>query len=189
MNFRPFLFNTLKLSKYLLWLLLGLALLIGIIVLIYSVQVKSIPNGSVKHLGLRDKTQIQFDQSDIAHIDAKHPNDAYFALGYLHGRERTWQMEFNRRLASGSLSEILGEKTIAIDRFIKTIGIRHTARLQYEQFPSTTKLALEAYCAGINAGFADLGWALPIEFFLTNSQPAAWTPIDSVSWSLMMALD
>ena len=189
MNFRPFLFNTLKLSKYLLWLLLGLALLIGIIVLIYSVQVKSIPNGSVKHLGLRDKTQIQFDQSDIAQIDAKHPNDAYFALGYLHGRERTWQMEFNRRLASGSLSEILGEKTIAIDRFIKTIGIRHTARLQYEQFPSTTKLALEAYCAGINAGFADLGWALPIEFFLTNSQPAAWTPIDSVSWSLMMALD
>ncbi len=189
MNLQLILLNLLKILKYFLWLLLGLALLIGLIVLIYSVQVKSIPNGSVIHSSLRDKTLIQFDQSDIAHINAKYPNDAYFALGYLHSRERTWQMEFNRRLASGSLSEILGEKTIDIDRFIKTLGIRHAARLQYEQYPNATKLALEAYCAGINAGFTDLGWALPIEFFLTSSKPAPWSPIDSVSWSLMMALD
>ncbi len=189
MNTHPLSSTFLRLSKYLLYFVLAIGLLIGTVILIYAFGVQSIPNGTSFNEGLRDKTQIQFDQSDIAHINAKYPNDAYFALGYLHARERTWQMEFNRRLASGSLSEILGEKTIGIDRFIKTLGIRHVARIQYEEFPNSTKLVLEAYCAGINAGFKDLGWALPLEFFLTGTKPVAWTPVDSVSWSLMMALD
>ena len=189
MNFSSPLFFLLRLSKYFFWLVLAIGLLIGSLIAFYSFDVKSLPNGSFKSIYLRDKTSVVFDQSDVAHIQAKYPNDAYFALGYLHARERTWQMEFNRRLASGTLSEILGDKTIGIDRFMKTIGIRRAARAQYENLPSATKLALEAYCNGINAGFADLGWALPVEFFLTGSKPALWTPIDSVSWSLMMALD
>ncbi len=189
MKINPFTSLIFRLFKYLLWLTLFIVLVLGVVVLFYSFHAKSIPNGAFLHNDLRDKLTIQFDQSDVAHIQAKYPNDAYFALGYLHARERTWQMEFNRRLASGTLSEILGEKTIGIDRFIKTIGIRRAARVQYENLPSATKLALEGYCNGINAGFADLGWALPVEFFLTGSKPAPWTPIDSVSWSLMMALD
>jgi len=189
MKFSPLLHFFLRLGKYFFWLVLLAGLLIGGVLGVYSLNVKSLPNGSFKSSFLRDKTSIKFDQSDVAHVEANHPNDAYFALGYLHARERTWQMEFNRRLASGTLSEILGEKTIGIDRFMKTIGIRRAARAQYENLPSATKLALEAYCNGINAGFADLGWALPVEFFLTGSKPALWTPIDSVSWSLMMALD
>jgi penicillin G amidase len=189
MNFSSILFFCLRLSKYSLWLVLVIGLVIGSMAMFYSFNVKSIPNGSVKSVDLRDKTTIAFDQSDVAHIEAKYPNDAYFALGYLHARERTWQMEFNRRLASGTLSEILGEKTIDIDRFIKTLGIRKAARNQFENLPSSTKLALEAYSAGVNAGYVDLGWALPIEFWLTGSKPGLWTPVDSVSWTLMMALD
>jgi penicillin amidase len=189
MNFSSLLFLCIRLSKYFFWLFLAIGVLIGSLIALYSFDVESIPNGSFKSVYLRDKTSVVFDQSDVAHIQAKYANDAYFALGYLHARERTWQMEFNRRLASGTLSEILGEKTIGIDRFMKTIGIRRAARTQYENLPSATKLVLEAYCNGINAGFADLGWALPVEFFLTRSKPALWTPIDSVSWSLMMALD
>jgi penicillin amidase len=189
MKLSPALHTVFKIGKYFLWVVLLFAILLGSIIAFYAMDVKSIPNGSFSKHDLRDKTTIQFDQSDVAHIDAKYSNDAFFALGYLHGRERTWQMEFNRRLASGTLSEILGEKTVSIDRFIKTIGIRRAARIQYETMPATTKLAIEAYCNGINAGFADLGWALPLEFFLTGSKPAIWTPVDSVSWSLMMALD
>jgi len=189
MNFSSPLYILFRLSKYFLWLVLAIGLLICSLIAFYFFDVKSVPNGSFKSIYLRDKTTVIFDQSDVAHIQAKYPNDAYFALGYLHARERTWQMEFNRRLASGTLSEILGDKTIGIDRFMRTIGIRRAARAQYENLPSATKFAIEAYCNGINAGFADLGWALPVEFFLTGSKPALWTPIDSVSWSLMMALD
>ena len=189
MNFSSPFYIFFRLSKYFFWLVIAVGLLICFLIAFYFFDVKSVPNGSFKSIYLRDKTSVVFDQSDVAHIQARYPNDAYFALGYLHARERTWQMEFNRRLASGTLSEILGDKTIGIDRFMKTIGIRRAARAQYENLPSATKFAIEAYCNGVNAGFADLGWALPVEFFLTGSKPALWTPIDSVSWSLMMALD
>jgi penicillin G amidase len=189
MRLSPILYLTLRLGKYFLYLALLIGIILGAIFTFYSMDVKSLPNGSFINSHLRDKTSIVFDQSDVAHIEAKYPNDAYFALGYLHGRERPWQMEFNRRVASGTLSEILGEKTLGIDRFIRTLGIRNAARRQYESMPANTKLALEAYCNGINAGFADLGWALPPEFFLTGSKPAIWTPIDSVSWSIIFALD
>jgi penicillin amidase len=189
MNFFPILYFFLRIGKYFLGLALIVGLVLGSIIIFYSLDVKSVPNGSFTHSQLRDKTSIVFDQSDVAHIDARFANDAYFALGYLHGRERTWQMEFNRRLASGTLSEILGEKTVGIDRFIKTLGIRNAAREQYKTLPANTKLALEAYSEGVNAGFNDLGWALPIEFFLTESKPAIWTPIDSVSWIIMLGLD
>ena len=189
MKINPLLLIVFKASKYFLWLSIAISLTLGVIIFVYSMYAQSVPNGKFYNQNLRDHLTIKFDESDVAHIQAKYPNDAYFALGYLHARERTWQMEFNRRLASGTLSEVLGDKTVDIDRFIKTLGIRKAARLQYENLPSSTKLAIESYSNGVNAGYQDLGWALPLEFWLTGSKPALWTPIDTVSWSLMMALD
>jgi penicillin amidase len=138
---------------------------------------------------LSDNVAITFDESDIPHIQAKSSSDALFALGYLHASERSWQMEVNRRLASGRLSEILGKETLAIDRFIRTLGIKHTAEKQFDRYPIATKRLLQSYADGVNAGNAHLGWALPLEYFLTGSQPGHWSPSDSVAWMLMMALD
>lgn len=132
---------------------------------------------------------ISFDESDIPHIQAKSASDAIFALGYLHASERSWQMEINRRLASGRLSEILGKETLAIDRFIRTLGIKRAAEKQFDHYPIATKRLLQSYADGVNAGNAHLGWALPVEYFLTASKPGHWSPTDSVAWMLMMALD
>ncbi len=178
-----------KIFKYFFIILFVVSALVGVAFGFYLFNAKSSPHGKAIVSGLRDEVLITFDQSDIPHIEAKSSNDALFSLGYLHARERGWQLEFNRRLASGSLSEIIGEKTIRIDQFIRTLGIRTAARNQYELLPSETKLALEAYTNGINAGFADLGWALPAEFILLGTKPGLWTPIDSMSWMMMMALD
>ena len=46
------------------------------------------------------------------------------AVGYLQGRDRLWQMELYRRAASGRLSELLGEATVAIDQRFLTLGLR-----------------------------------------------------------------
>ncbi len=185
----PFLHIIKKIFNYFFVIFFVVLALVGLVSGFYLYSAKSSPYGKALVSGLRDEVLITFDQSDIPHIEAKSSNDALFSLGYLHARERGWQLEFNRRLASGSLSEIIGEKTIRVDQFIRTLGIRTAARNQYELLPSETKLALEAYSNGINAGFADLGWALPIEFFLLGIKPGLWTPIDSMSWMMMMALD
>lgn len=178
-----------KIMRGLLWTIGTLLGIFVVLALIYALSAKTNLSGNITNSKLAYPVKINFDNSDIPHIEARSNNDAWFAIGYLHAQERAWQLEFNRRLASGSLSEILGESTIGIDRFIRTIGIRRAAQEQYELLPSKTKLALEAYSNGVNAGFSDLGWALPLEFFLTGSKPGFWTPIDSLSWSMMMALD
>ena len=157
--------------------------------IVYLVSAQTNPSGKriIKTLG--NSVAISFDESDIPHIQAKSSSDALFALGYLHASERSWQMEINRRLSSGRLSEILGNETVAIDRFIRTLGIKHAAEKQFDRYPIATKRLLQSYADGVNAGNTHLGWALPVEYYLTGSKPGHWSPTDSVAWMLMMALD
>jgi penicillin amidase len=157
--------------------------------IIYLASAHTSPSGKRVIKSLGDSVSITFDESDIPHIQAKSSTDALFALGYLHASERSWQMEINRRLASGRLSEILGKETLAIDRFIRTLGIKHAAEKQFDRYPIATKRLLQSYADGVNAGNNHLGWALPVEYFLTGSKPGHWSPTDSVAWMLMMALD
>ncbi len=184
--------NTSKLLrrlKPLLWLVvIALVLiLLGVIAYLFSAQTSISGKRQIKNLG--DSVVISFDESDIPHIKANSPADALFALGYLHATERSWQMEMNRRIGSGRLSEILGKDTVPIDRFIRTLGIKRAAERQYDRYPAATKHLLQSYADGVNTGNAHLGWALPIEYFLTGSRPGHWSPTDSVAWMLMMAYD
>ena len=48
-------------------------------------------------------------------------------------------MEKMRRLASGRLSELIGEKTIGIDKFFKTIGIKRSAEKALENLDQESK--------------------------------------------------
>lgn len=178
-----------KLVRAGLWLI-GLCLITGLVVTLaylYSAQSNISGKRTIKSLG--DSVAITFDESDIPHINAKSQADAYFALGYLHASERSWQMEMNRRIASGRLSEILGNDTVKIDRFVRTLGIKRAAERQFDRYPVSAKRLLQAYADGVNAGNAQLGWALPVEYFLTGSKPGHWSPTDSVAWMLMMAYD
>ena len=177
------------LFKGIFWLVSIILFLCIVAGLIYLTSAQTSPSGKRVIRSLSDTVAITFDESDIPHIQAKSSSDALFALGYLHASERSWQMEVNRRLASGRLSEILGKETLAIDRFIRTLGIKHTAEKQFDRYPIATKRLLQSYADGVNAGNALLGWALPLEYFLTGSQPGHWSPTDSVAWMLMMALD
>ena len=184
--------NTRRLVKLLrpfLWLTAIAFVLILLTVLAYLLSAQTAISGKrlIKNLG--DSVEIRFDESDIPHIKANSQADALFALGYLHATERSWQLEMNRRISSGRLSEILGKDTIPIDRFIRTLGIKRAAERQYDRYPAATKHLLQSYADGVNTGNAHLGWALPIEYFLTGSRPGHWSPTDSLAWMLMMAYD
>jgi penicillin amidase len=49
--------------------------------------------------------------------------DAFFALGYLHALDGLWQIDIQRRLAEGKLSEILEKEFANKDLFIQTISL------------------------------------------------------------------
>ena len=175
--------------KPLLWLFAALvvSVLVAITAYLFSAQTAISGKRIMRNLG--DSVDIAFDASDIPHIKANSQSDAIFALGYLHATERSWQLEMNRRIGSGRLSEVLGKDTVPIDRFIRTLGIKRAAERQFDRYPAATKHLLQAYADGVNAGNASLGWALPIEYFLTGSKPGHWSPTDSIAWMLMMAYD
>jgi penicillin amidase len=151
-------------------------------------------DGQLTSEGLKQPVTIKRDAADVVHIFAQSNRDAAFALGFAHAQDRSWQMEFNRRIMHGELSEILGEATLPTDKLMRTLGLMQVAQQQLDQLPADVREQLQAYSDGVNAFHANRPQGLPPEFALMRTQPGgksgvAWQPVDSVGWSLVMALD
>jgi penicillin amidase len=152
---------------------------------------KSFPalDGEIKVNGLRAPVQVRRDASDVTHVEAQSVADAYFALGYVHAQERGWQLEFNRRVMEGALSEVFGPSTLETDRLMRKLGIMRAAQSQWERMPPQAQDLLAAYAHGINSFHAGSPQALPPEFHILGVKPGEWTPQHSMGWAMMMALD
>jgi penicillin amidase len=138
--------------------------------------------------GLAGRVRIETDGFGIPTIRATTAADAIFALGYVHARDRLWQMEFQRRIGSGRLAEILGERLVATDRFLRTIGFRRAAADSLRALDRQTRGELEAYVGGVNAYLASSS-ARPIEFLLLRIRAEPFDAVDCLSWAKLMAWD
>jgi penicillin amidase len=140
--------------------------------------------------GLSAPIDIVRDADSIPHIFASNKLDAFFGLGYVHAQDRLWQMEFQRRIGNGRLSEIFGAATLPQDRFLRTIGFGRAARRAWDRLPGDARRQVEAYVAGINAFIAaHHGRQLPPEFTLLRFEPEPFTGPDVLVWVKMMAWD
>lgn len=144
--------------------------------------------GEIRLAGISQPVEVLRDAYGVPHIAAKSLRDAIYALGFVHAQDRLWQMEINRRIAAGRLSEILGASALETDRFLRTIGVRRAAEANFKHLDEETRGLLEAYAAGVNA-FLGTDPVLPIEFWITGARPEPWTPADSLGWLKMMAWD
>lgn len=140
--------------------------------------------------GVRAPITIVFDRFDIPHIDAKSDADLFFAMGYLHGRERLFQMTVMRALASGRLCELFGNQKIVegpetdsvfpdlltTDKWFRIAGLRRHAERAASQLSGDDLATANAYVAGVNAAAARE--PLPIEFTLLGIEPEPWTLAD-----------
>ena len=138
--------------------------------------------------GLDAKVDVVFDRNVVPHIRASTTNDAYRALGYIHARDRLFQMDFMRRLGAGRLSEVVGRPTLRLDRTMRTLGLHHLAAETFRRLPPDAKSALESYAQGVNAFLESRAGALPPEFVLLRYEPDQWTPADSLVWGRLMAM-
>src|SRR6266404_8151004 len=147
-------------------------------------------NGTVTVAGISAPIDIIRDQDAIPHIFAASKADALFGLGYVHAQDRLWQMEFQRRIGYGRLSEIFGAATLPQDRFLRTVGFGRAARAAWEGTPEWAKQQINAYVSGVNAFLSTHhGTELPLEFSLLRVEPEAWSGSDVVVWVKMMAWD
>jgi penicillin amidase len=146
-------------------------------------------NDRVQVPGLRSTVEVYRDKWGIPHIYADNAEDLFFAQGYVTAQDRLWQMEMNRRVGSGTLSEILGDATLETDRFIRTLGWRRVAEMEADNLEGEALVMLEAYSAGINAFVDTHRGNLPLEFTILGFEPGPWTPTDSIVWAKAMAWD
>ena len=148
--------------------------------------------GEVVLKGLRGKVTAVIDGRGVPHIFAEDEQDAVRALGYLHARERLWQMDVQRRLASGRLSEILGEVAFTNDLLMRVIGLHRSAKgtvSWLERNSPEVYGLLQAYADGVNAAIEEMRSAgrLPMTFKLLNYEAEPWRVEDSIVWAKYMA--
>ncbi|HUQ75206.1 MAG TPA: penicillin acylase family protein [Burkholderiales bacterium] len=156
----------------------------------YSYLRLSLPRvaGEMQISGVAAPIEVLRDPHGIPHIFAQSERDAHFALGFVHAQDRLWQMEMNRRIASGRLAEALGPNALETDRFLRTVGIRRAAEANVARLDAETRGLLDAYASGVNA-FLNTHPVLPIEFWIFGVKPQAWSAVDSAAWAKMVAWD
>ena len=132
---------------------------------------------------------ITLDADGIPLIEAKSERDLAFSVGFMHARDRLWQLEMNRRIGRGELAEILGPKALDTDKFLRTVGVHRAATRQLAKFPEADQALLQAYADGVNSYVASAMTVRPPEFVILGVQPGKWEPVDTVAWALIMAMD
>jgi penicillin G amidase len=143
--------------------------------------------GKISLRGLGGRVEVLRDRWGVPHIYARDEDDLAFAQGYVHAQDRLWQMELNRRVGRGRLSELFGELAVPTDTLLRTIGIPRAAQASFEDADAESRRALECYARGVNAFIDGHKWRLPIEFMLLRTRPEPWQPVDTLAWGQMMA--
>lgn len=173
-------------SRFLLFCVLPIALLF---VMLRGHLKSSVPitSGAYCVPGLQFPVEIFHDRHGIPAIYAKTDRDAYLALGFKHASDRLWQLEMQRRLAQGRLSEVLGPDTLEHDIWMRTLGLSDVAGAAIPFLDPDTIEALTAYADGVNT-WISLAPSFPIEFQLLGLRPEPWTITDSLSLQKLFAL-
>lgn len=140
----------------------------------------------VKYPGMKAAGQITRDANGVAYIRALTDYDAVFLNGWVHAEDRLFQMDYNRRQASGTLAELLGPAALPADIQFRTLGIRRGAQLSEVEASARLKDLVAAYTAGVNAYVSS--HPLPPEYAaleLTKFQP--WTTTDTFAVAKLIA--
>ena len=175
-------------------ILLLMILLIGLlIVIIYfiSYNYNSSIDGAKRNYrssNISSPVSIVINNTGFPHIQADNERDMLFAMGFIHAKDRLWQMEINRRLIAGELSEILGSDYVLIDKFMRSMAIYDATDDIYNNLTTKEKDILTNYTNGINDYIEKNKKYLPFEFGLLDISPEQWEAKDCIAIQRLFAL-
>ncbi|MEM8767911.1 MAG: penicillin acylase family protein [Pseudomonadota bacterium] len=135
--------------------------------------------------GLEAPVQIRYDGRRRPFVTAVSFTDAVYTQGWLHARERFWQMELLRRAGKGRLAELLGRGLLATDEELHRAGVPALAEQMAANADAATLAVVDAYLAGINLALVDL--VPPVEFMLLGADLTPWTRADVFAIGGVMA--
>ncbi len=158
----------------LIYIVLCASVFCGSNIALAQIQPEKIPAPTLSAQG-----RVYTDAEGVPTIDAANDFDAAFLLGYTHASARFFQMDYTRRAASGTLSELVGAPALANDIQLRNLGLRRAAVTTWQEMSAETRGWLKFYADGVNL------WLkrnpLPNEYTaleLTKTDP--WSPVDSI---------
>lgn len=175
------------------FLVLAVMVIVGLVgagVYVYRVMNGSLPqlDGTVRVAGIDAPIRIERDAQGIPTIYGQSLRDQAYAIGYLHGQDRFFQMDILRRVSSGELAEIVGPMAVDNDRANRIHQFRKRAQDVLAAASEEERSRLDDYAAGVNAGLVNLS-AKPIEYYVLGLEPRSWVPEDTVLCVYTMFLD
>ena len=123
---------------------------------------------------------ISYDVLGTPTIQAANVYDMAFLQGYAQAQARFFEMDFDRRAAAGTLSELVGTAALENDVQIRTLGLGRAAWATWQVLDADTKGWLKSFADGVNYWLQTS--QLPPEYgalLLTHAEP--WSPVDSIT--------
>ncbi|KPK92767.1 hypothetical protein AMJ80_06320, partial [bacterium SM23_31] len=137
------------------------------------------PQETLEIKEITQPVEIIKDLWGISHIYAQNQSDLFFAQGYNVARDRLFQLEMWRRTATGTMAEILGEKSLRNDIGARLFKFRADMKQELNHYHPDGEEIITSFVRGINA-YIDLTnenpGLLPIEFRFLGIKPEHWTP-------------
>lgn len=160
-----------------------------------AVQITSQPNSltSAAIPGLHAEVTVNYDAMDIPHIQCATKLDCFAVQGYIHARDRLFQMDFLRHVARAHLAELIGIDGLSQDVQLRTLlTARNGHRLEDDLVAALdpdTAAVVSAYGTGVNAFLAELhkhpeilpGEYGQLPFAITANEIADWSAHDTVA--------
>ena len=142
--------------------------------------------GSLTVRGLDDRVEIARDRWGMPTVRARTAADLWFGQGFCHGQDRLWQIDVQRRICSGRVSEIAGRAGLPVDRLMRTLGLRRVALREETELDGDLRSLLDAYCAGVNEA-ARTATAPAAEFQMLRLKFEDWRPADMLAGGKLLS--
>lgn len=134
-------------------------------------------SGKVIIPALEDKVEILRDNEGIPHIYAKTKSDMFFALGFVQASDRLFQFDMIRRAGAGRTAEVIGAKTLEVDKLFRVLGGRRTFEKRLSQLPKEVLDNFKSYTDGLNYYLEK--YPLPIEYKILRTRPEKFSIMDA----------
>ena len=128
--------------------------------------------------GLLDEVVVTIDDRGVPKITGEHRADVVRVQGWMHARDRLFQMDGLRRVSSARLEGLAGPQARGEDDRFRKFRMLEAADEIYAALPEDQRLLLMAYADGVNAGAKAHPKTLEHTILQNNFEP--WQPRDSI---------
>lgn len=138
-------------------------------------------DGTLAIKGLTAPVEVLRDGNGIPYVFAQNLPDLIRAQAFVTAQARLFQLEAYRAIVAGRLAEAIGEKGLASDREMRTIGLTRNAARHVQRLSPAARDFLGWYAEGLNAYVESHADDHPLELRLAGFQAGRWSVEDLVA--------